>query len=147
MNIESILLGIFLCTGMVSIFALIIGDIIQKVHRIKNIQSESDLMNILNRAIEREFTYKINFEYKIRNISVTRENVSDGTFKMEEEVNELVHNTIKSLGKNILNDLSYYYSLSSITEMVFKAHMLLMTEYIEKNKPKKKEYVEYRVTK
>ena len=139
-DIYTLMLGIFLCTGMVSILALIISDAIQKVTRIKNIQSESDLMNILNRAIEREFSYKANFEFKIKSITKLEKDY-------ESIVSEMVHNTIKSLGKNILNDLSYYYTMSTITEMVFKAHMLLLTDYIDKNKPKKKDYEEYRITK
>jgi hypothetical protein len=141
MDMKELMLGVFLCTGMVSILALIIGDVMQKIARIKNIQSESDLMNILNRAIEREFNYKVNFEFKIKGITV----VGD----IEKEVNDLVHSTMKSLGKNILNDLTYYYSLSTITEMVFKAHMLLLTDYMDKSKSKskKKNYEEYRITK
>ena len=139
MNIYAILLGVFLCTGMVSILALIVGDTIQKVTRIKNIQSEAELMNILNRAIEREFNYKVNFEFKIKGIR----RVTD----IEKEATELVNKTIKSLGKNILNDLNYYYSFSTITEMVFKAHLLLLTDYMDKNSNKKKDYVEYKITK
>jgi len=139
MDMKELLLGIFLCAGMISILALIIGDVMQKIARIKNIQSESDLMNILNRAIEREFNYKVNFEFKIKGIAV----VGD----IEKEVNDLVHSTMKSLGKNILNDLTYYYSLSAITEMVFKAHMLLLTDYMDKSRSKKKNYEEYRITK
>lgn len=139
MELKEIFMGIFLCSGMVSILAIIIGDTMKKIARIKNIQSESDLMNILNRAIEREFNYKVNFEFKIKGITV----VGD----VEKEVNDLVHNTMKSLGENVLNDLMYYYSLTSITQMVFKAHMLLITDYMDKSRNKKKNYEEYRITK
>ena len=79
------------------------------------------------------------YKFKIKGITV----VGD----IEKEVNDLVHSTMKSLGKNILNDLTYYYSLSTITEMVFKAHMLLLTDYMDKSKSKKKNYEEYRITK
>lgn len=139
MELKEIFIGIFLCSGMMSILAIIIGDTMKKIARIKNIQSESDLMNILNRAIEREFNYKVNFEFKIKGITV----VGD----VEKEVNDLVHNTMKSLGENVLNDLMYYYSLTSITQMVFKAHMLLITDYMDKSRNKKKNYEEYRITK
>lgn len=139
MNIYALLLGIFLCTGMTSILALIVCRSLERINRYNKIQSESDLMDILNRAIEREFRYKVDFEFKIKRVK------SVGNF--EKEVNDLVHSTIKSLSGNILDDLEYYYSLENITEMVFKAHSILLTAYMDKSNSEPKDYIEKRITK
>lgn len=139
MDFKVIALGIFLCVGMLSILAVIIGDTVIKVNKIKNVRPEPELMEILNKAIQREFMYKVELEFKLKGVTVVKD--------VEKEVGELVNKTMKSLGKNLLDELHYYYSFKTITEIVFKSHMLLLTEYMYKNKQTKKNYVEYRVTK
>jgi hypothetical protein len=139
MDFKVIALGIFLCTGMLSILGVIIGETIIKVNKIKNVRPESELMDILNKAIQREFMYKVELEFKLKGVTVVKD--------IEKEVGDLVNKTMNSLGKNLLDELHYYYSFKTITEIVFKSHMLLLTEYMDKNKPTKKNYVEYRVTK
>lgn len=142
MNIYALLLGIFLCTGMICILAVIICNSLENISKIKNRQSEEELMNILNRAIQREYDYKVNFEFKMKGITIIG--------NIEKEVNELVKDTINSLGPNVINELRYYYSLESITEMVFRAHLMLLTNYMEEakvRKSKNKNYEEIKVTK
>ena len=139
MDFKVIALGIFLCVGMLSILGVIIGDTIIKVNKIRNVRPEPELMEILNKAIQREFMYKVELEFKLKGVTVVKD--------VEKEVGELVNKTMKSLGKNLLDELHYYYSFKTITEIVFKSHMLLLTEYMDKNKQTKKNYVEYRVTK
>lgn len=139
MNIYAILLGIFLCTGMVSILALIICNSMEKINKINKIPPESELLDVLNRAIEREFRYKVDFTFKIKGVKI----VGD----IEGEVNDLVKKTLESLSGNLLDDLQYYYTIESITSMVFKAHLILLTAYMDKNNKKEDESNIRRITK
>lgn len=139
MNIYAILLGIFLCTGMVSILALIICNSMEKINKVNKIPSESELLDVLNRAIEREFRYKVEFTFKIKGVKI----VGD----IEGEVNDLVKKTLESLSGNLLDDLQYYYTIEAITSMVFKAHLILLTAYMDKNNKKEDESNIRRITK
>lgn len=139
MNIYAILLGIFLCTGMVSILALIICNSMEKINKRNKIPPESELLDVLNRAIEREFRYKVDFTFKIKGVKI----VGD----IESEVNDLVKKTLESLSGNLLDDLQYYYSIEAITSMVFKAHLILLTAYMDKNNKKEDESNIKRITK
>lgn len=139
MNIYAILLGIFLCTGMVSILALIICNSMEKINKVNKIPPESELLDVLNRAIEREFRYKVDFTFKIKGVKI----VGD----VEGEVNDLVKKTLESLSGNLLDDLQYYYTIESITSMVFKAHLILLTAYMDKNNKKEDESNIRRITK
>ena len=139
MNIYAILLGIFLCTGMVSILALIICNSMEKINKINKIPPESELLDVLNRAIEREFRYKVEFTFKIKGVKI----VGD----IEGEVNDLVKKTLESLSGNLLDDLQYYYTIEAITSMVFKAHLILLTAYMDKNNKKEDESNIRRITK
>lgn len=139
MNIYTILLGIFLCTGMVSILALIICNSMEKINKRNKIPPESELLDVLNRAIEREFRYKVEFTFKIKGVKI----VGD----IEGEVNDLVKKTLESLSGNLLDDLQYYYTIEAITSMVFKAHLILLTAYMDKNNKKEDESNIRRITK
>ncbi len=139
MNIYAILLGIFLCTGMVSILALIICNSMEKINKVNKIPPESELLDVLNRAIEREFRYKVDFTFKIKGVKI----VGD----IEGEVNDLVKKTLESLSGNLLDDLQYYYTIEAITSMVFKAHLILLTAYMDKNNKKDDETNIKRITK
>lgn len=139
MNIYAMLLGIFLCTGMVSILALIICNSMEKINKRNKIPPESELLDVLNRAIEREFRYKVDFTFKIKGVKI----VGD----IEGEVNDLVKKTLESLSGNLLDDLQYYYSIEAITSMVFKAHLILLTAYMDKNNKKEDESNIKRITK
>jgi hypothetical protein len=139
MNIYAMLLGIFLCTGMVSILALIICNSMEKINKRNKIPPESELLDVLNRAIEREFRYKVDFTFKIKGVKI----VGD----IEGEVNDLVKKTLESLSGNLLDDLQYYYSIEAITSMVFKAHLILLTAYMDKNNKKEDDSNIKRITK
>lgn len=139
MNIYAMLLGIFLCTGMVSILALIICNSMEKINKRNKIPSESELLDVLNRAIEREFRYKVDFTFKIKGVKI----VGD----VEGEVNDLVKKTLESLSGNLLDDLQYYYTIEAITSMVFKAHLILLTAYMDKNNKKEDDSNVRRITK
>lgn len=139
MNIYAMLLGIFLCTGMISILALIICNSMEKINKRNKIPPESELLDVLNRAIEREFRYKVDFTFKIKGVKI----VGD----IEGEVNDLVKKTLESLSGNLLDDLQYYYSIEAITSMVFKAHLILLTAYMDKNNKKEDDSNIKRITK
>ena len=51
----------------------------------------------------------------------------------EKEVNDLVIKTMNSLSPDILRDLEYYYKLDTLTRIVFKAHTILLIDYMDKN--------------
>ena len=95
-------------------------------------------MDILNRAIEREYRYKVDFTFRIKGVKI----IGD----IETEVNDLVTKTLDSLSGKLLEDLQYYYSIEAITSMVFKAQLILLTDYMDKNK-KGNEAQEMRITK
>lgn len=138
MNVYLIIFGIFLCTCMSCILALIICNSLERINRRNKIPPEKELMDILNRAIEREYRYKVDFTFKIKGIKI----IGD----IEAEVNDLVNKTMSSLSGNLLEDLQYYYSLEAITSMVFKSQLVLLTDYMDNNK-KENKVQEMRITK
>lgn len=138
MDIFTFSLAIFLCTGMTCILALIVCNSLERINRRNQIPSEKELMDILNRAIEREYRYKVDFTFRIKGVKI----VGD----IEAEVNDLVTKTMASLSGKLLEDLQYYYSLEAITSMVFKSQLVLLTDYMDKNK-KENGAQEMRITK
>lgn len=124
-DIYKIFLCLFLCLGMCAIIALIICNTLQKINMRNNIAKPSELMEVVNESINREFTYKTEFEFKIKGVRVV------GDF--EKEVNDLVTKTMNSLSPDVLRDLEYYYKLDTITRIVFKAHAVLLVNFMDKN--------------
>lgn len=124
-DIYKIFLCIFLCLGMCAIIAYIICNTLVKINTRNNIAKPSELMEVINESITREFTYKTQFEFRIKHIKVV------GDF--EKEVNDLVSKTMNSLSPDVLKDLEYYYKLDTITRIVFKAHAVLLVDYMDKN--------------
>lgn len=124
-DIYKIFFCLFLCLGMCAIIAYIICDTLKKINMRNNIAKPSELMEVVNETINREFTYKTQFEFKIKHIRVI------GDF--EKEVNDLVTKTMNSLSPDILRDLEYYYKLDTLTRIVFKAHTILLIDYMNKN--------------
>ena len=132
-DIYKIFLCLFLCLSMCAIIAYIICNTLVKINTRNNIGTPSELMEILNDAINREFTYKTQFEFRIKHIRIV------GDF--EKEVNDLVSKTMNSLSPDVLSDSEYYYKLDTLTRIVFKAHAVLLVDFMDKNnmEPKNKD--------
>ena len=66
----------------------------------KKIRTEEKLMKIVLNVLERKWAYRVQFHFKIKEITVP---------KFEFEWNYLLNETINSLSQDVLDELKYYY--------------------------------------
>ena len=80
----------------------------------KKIRTEDELMNIVLKVLERKWAYRVQFHFKIKEITVP---------KFEFEWNYLLNETINSLSPDVLEELRYYYkddetTIKAVSELV-----------------------------
>lgn len=80
----------------------------------KRIRTEDELMNIVLKVLERKWAYRVQFHFKIKEITVP---------KFEFEWNYLLNETINSLSPDVLEELRYYYkddetTIKAVSELV-----------------------------
>jgi hypothetical protein len=80
----------------------------------KQIRTEEELMNIVFNVLERKWAYRVQFHFKIKEITVP---------KFEFEWNYLLEETINSLSPDVLEELKYYYkddetTIKAVSEMI-----------------------------
>ena len=80
----------------------------------KKIRTEDELMNIVLKVLERKWAYRVQFHFKIKEITVP---------KFEFEWNYLLNETISSLSPDVLEELRYYYkddetTIKAVSELV-----------------------------
>ena len=101
----SILLGVSIFGMVVGVGSYIYYDINkQKIeldqNKKKEIRTEEELMGIVFNVLERKWAYRVQFHFKIKEITVP---------KFEFEWNYLLEETINSLSPDVLEELKYYY--------------------------------------
>ena len=80
----------------------------------KPIRTEEELMNIVFNVLERKWAYRVQFHFKIKEITVP---------KFEFEWNYLLEETINSLSPDVMEELKYYYkddetTIKAVSEMI-----------------------------
>lgn len=94
----------------------------------KKIRTEEELMNIVLNVLERKWAYRVQFHFKIKEITVP---------KFEFEWNYLLNETINSLSQDVLDELKYYYkddetTIKAVSELV----QIYLYDYMERQRIK-----------
>ena len=95
----------------------------------KKIRTEEELMNIVLNVLERKWAYRIQFHFKIKEITIP---------KFEFEWNYLLNETINSLSPDVLEELKYYYkddetTIKAVSELI----QIYLYNYMENQKVKR----------
>ena len=131
------LLSIILLMSIIGIVAgialIILYDVNEKRIEVernvnKKIRTEEELMKIVLNVLERKWAYRVQFHFKIKEISVP---------KFEFEWNYLLNETISSLSQDVLDELKYYYkddetTIKAVSELV----QIYLYDYMERQKIK-----------
>jgi hypothetical protein len=115
----SILLGVSITGMLIGIGTYVYYDVNNKKLELeknnkKQIRSEEELMGIVFNVLERKWAYRVQFHFKIKEITVP---------KFEFEWNYLLEETINSLSPDVLEELKYYYkddetTIKAVSEMI-----------------------------
>lgn len=115
----SILLGASIIGITMGIGAYVYYDVNNQRNQIaketkKNIRTEEELMGIVFNVLERKWAYRVQFHFKIKEITVP---------KFEFEWNYLLEETINALSPDVLEELKYYYkddetTIKAVSEMI-----------------------------
>lgn len=94
----------------------------------KKIRTEEELMKIVLNVLERKWAYRVQFHFKIKEITVP---------KFEFEWNYLLNETINSLSQDVLDELKYYYkddetTIKAVSELV----QIYLYDYMERQRIK-----------
>ena len=131
------LLSIILLMSIIGIFAgialFVYYDVNEKRIEIerstnKKIRTEEELMKIVLNVLERKWAYRVQFHFKIKEITVP---------KFEFEWNYLLNETINSLSQDVLDELKYYYkddetTIKAVSELV----QIYLYDYMERQRIK-----------
>ena len=131
------LLSIILLMSIIGIVAgiamIILYDVNEKRIEVersvnKKIRTEEELMKIVLNVLERKWAYRVQFHFKIKEISVP---------KFEFEWNYLLNETISSLSQDVLDELKYYYkddetTIKAVSELV----QIYLYDYMERQRIK-----------
>ena len=94
----------------------------------KKIRTEEELMKIVLNVLERKWAYRVQFHFKIKEITVP---------KFEFEWNYLLEETINSLSPDVMEELKYYYkddetTIKAVSELV----QIYLYDYMERQRIK-----------
>lgn len=94
----------------------------------KKIRTEEELMKIVLNVLERKWAYRVQFHFKIKEITVP---------KFEFEWNYLLNETINALSQDVLDELKYYYkddetTIKAVSELV----QIYLYDYMERQRIK-----------
>lgn len=91
----------------------------------KPMNSEEALMGILYSIMEREWAYRVNFHFKLKDIRVP---------KFEYELNYLVKKIMNSISDGLMSELKFYYTEEAIISIVSEMCQIMLLDYLDKNK-------------
>lgn len=132
-NIGLFALMILMSMGIV-IFEYLFVNYTKKTLTVKTKGSNTigydNVMNILDEAIKREFTFKYKLFYEIRDIRIL--------YNFEDDLKELVQNVIFSFGEEYMNELKFYFTQDYILTYVTKKMELILMDFTKERKIKTK---------
>lgn len=85
-------------------------------------RSDKELTDILYGVIEREWTYRVKFHFKFKEIKAP---------KFETELEYLTSKVVRSLSPNILEEFYYYYTEEALARLIKNICQLLIYEYMQ----------------
>lgn len=88
-------------------------------------RSESELTKVLYDSIEREWTYRVRFHFKLKKIVQP---------DFEWELDYLTKRVINSLAPGIREELGYYYTENALVLLVSHMVQILLLDYLDKNR-------------
>lgn len=100
---------------------------VEKSKMVEPTMSEKEIVDILYAMIEREWTYRVKFHYKLKDIRIPN---------FEIEVEYLVRKVMHSIAPGLMSELKYYYNEDSIIHLVSHIAQILVLEYIDAHRPK-----------
>lgn len=91
----------------------------------KKIRTEEELMSIVYNVLERKWTYRVQFHFKLKEIKVP---------KFEFEWNYLLNEVISSLSPDVLEELKHYYkddetTIKAVSELI----QIYLLNYMDNN--------------
>lgn len=89
-------------------------------------RSEAELTKVLYDSIEREWTYRVRFHFKLKKIEQP---------DFEWELDYLTKRVIKSLASGVREELGYYYTDDALISLVSHMVQVLLLDYLDKHKP------------
>lgn len=89
-------------------------------------RSEAELTKILYDSIEREWTYRVRFHFKLKKIVQP---------DFEWELDYLTKRVINSLAPGIKEELGYYYTEDALVKLVSHMVQILLLDYLDKHRP------------
>ena len=90
--------------------------------------TEEQLINILYSIMEREWAYRVQFHFKLKEIRVP---------KFEYELNYLVKKIMLCISEGLMTELKYYYTEEAIISIVSEMCQIMLLDYLDKNKYEK----------
>ena len=130
----SILLGVSVLGLILGISSYVYYDVNNKKLEVeqklnKHIRTEEELMGIVFNVLERKWAYRVQFHFKIKEITVP---------KFEFELNYLLEETMNALSPDVLEELKYYYkddetTIKAVSEMI----QIYLYNYMESKTIKK----------
>lgn len=110
----SILLGTSILGMIIGVGSYVYYDVNKQKNIKKNIRTEEELMGIVFSVLERKWAYRVQFHFKIKEITIP---------KFEFEWNYLLEETINSLSPDVLEELKYYYkddetTIKAVSELI-----------------------------
>jgi hypothetical protein len=90
----------------------------------------TELMEILDQVIKKEFLFKYELCYKLKDVRVI--------YNFQGDLKELVDSILLSFGDEYLKELQYFHKREYIIRYVTRTVQLLLMEYTQKNKVKTK---------
>lgn len=125
----SILLGVSVLGLTLGIGSYIYYDINTKKLNLeqknsKRIRTEEELMGIVFNVLERKWAYRVQFHFKLKEITVP---------KFEFEWKYLVNEIITSLSPDVMEELKYYYKdEETIIKAVSETVQIFLLDYMER---------------
>lgn len=127
-----ILLSTILLLSLLSIMILSVGYFMYDINlrnleyksSKKKIRTEEELMGIIYSLLERKWSYRVMFHFKLKEINVP---------KFEFEWKYLVNEIVTSLSSDVLEELKYYYKdEETIIKAVSEIVQIFLLDYMEK---------------
>ena len=108
------MLGVVITIGSFVYYDINKQKIEAEMNMSKKIRSEDELMQIVFSILERKWAYRVQFHFKIKEITIP---------KFEFEWNYLLEETMNAVSPDVMEDLRYYYkddetTIKAVSEMI-----------------------------
>lgn len=88
------------------------------------VTSYNDLLDVLNRTIEKELYFAIKLKFNLQDVKI---------IDFNKNLESISAHVMDALSKSYLDDLSYYHNRKWIMEYIVRTVSIYLTDYIKKN--------------